>query len=276
MTIQRETSGSATSRLRSQLGSLPSAERRVAAVILADPAKTLRDSAATLAARAGSSPATVVRLAHRLAYSGFPELKIALAGEIGVTDRPGPVTDGWAIAMERDADAIREAARVLDAHALGAAADAIANGGETFFCGVGSSSGFAALCALRFSAIGVRASSAADPLTQRLHAEALRVGDVCVAISHTGESTETIDALHAARAARSYAIAVTSFAGSPITAQADATLVCTSQTAPATREGLFANPVALLSVLGALHAEVSARVSSREEIRARVQQRHTR
>jgi DNA-binding MurR/RpiR family transcriptional regulator len=233
----------------------------VAAVILGDPARTLRDSAATLAARAGSSPATVVRLAHRLAYSGFPELKIALAGEIGNADRPSPVTHGWASALERDADAIREAARVLDAHALVSAADAIATSGETFFCGVGSSSGFAALCALRFSAIGVRASSAADPVTQRLHAESLRAGDVCVAISHTGESTETIDALRAARATGSDAIAVTSFAGSPITAHADAILVCTGQAAPATREGLFANPVALLSVLGALHAEVSTRLS---------------
>jgi DNA-binding MurR/RpiR family transcriptional regulator len=263
MTLQRETTGSATSRLRAHLGSLPSAERRIAAVILDDPATVLRDSAASLAARAGSSPATVVRLAHRLAYPGFPDLKIALAGEVGSADPPRRVTDGWARVMERDAEAIREATRVLDAHALGSAADAISNGGETFFCGAGSSSGFAALCALRFSAIGVRASSASDPVTQRLHAEALREGDVCVAISHTGESTETIDALVGARASGGYGIAVTSFAGSPITNDADAVLVCTGQTAPATPEGLFANPIALLSVLGALHAEVSGRVSAR-------------
>lgn len=216
--------------------------------------------AASLAARAGSSPATVVRLAYRLGYAGFPELKIALAGELGPADRPRPAIEPWARVMERDAESVREAATALDAAALRSAADAIAHSAEAFFCGTGSSSGFAALCVLRFSAIGVRASSASDSLTQRLHAEALRAGDTCVAISHTGESTETIDALHAARAADAHAIAVTSFAGSPITAEADVTLVCTSQTAPATREGLFANPVALLSVLGALHAETRARV----------------
>jgi len=246
--------------MRSRLGGLPAAERRVAAVVLDDPAATIRDSAATLAARAGSSPATVVRLAYRLGYAGFPELKIALAGELGGADPPRPAVESWARVMERDADAIREAATVLDARALRSAAEAIANSGETFFCGTGSSSGFAALCALRFSAIGVRASSAGDALTQRLHAEALQAGDACVAISHTGESAETVGALHAARAGHAHAIAVTSFAGSPITAQADITLVCTTQAAPATREGLFANPVALLSVLGALHAEVSSRV----------------
>ena len=35
-------------------------------------------------------------------------------------------------------------------------------------------------------------------------------------------------------------------------------LVCTGEGSPAARE-LFANPVALLSVLGALHADVAAR-----------------
>ena len=260
MTVPSETGGSPSSRLRAALGGLPSAERRVAAVLLADPELAVHDTAATLAQRSGASAPTVVRLAYRLGYGGFPELKIALAGELG-GDRGGPATAGaepYAAVMERDAESIREAADALDPVALRAAAEAIARSGETFFCGTASSAGFAPLCALRFSAIGVRAASAGEPLTQRLHAESLRATDACVAISHTGESIETVEALRAARVAGATAIAVTSFAGSPVTEPAQITLVCTRQPAPATRETLFANPVALLSVLGALHAEVAA------------------
>ena len=98
-----------------------------------------------------------------------------------------------------------------------------------------------------------------DALVQHLQADTLRAGDVCVAISHTGESRDTIDVATAASRAGAITIGVTSSAGSPLTQAVQIALVCADQHDPAARE-LFANPVAIVSALGALHAGVAARL----------------
>jgi len=129
------------------------------------------------------------------------------------------------------------------------------------FAGVGGSAALAALAAFRFSALGVRATNAMDALVQHLNADTLRAEDVCVAISHTGESRDTIDVARAASAAGALTIGLTSSAGSPLTEAVRIALVCADQHDPAARQ-LFANPVAIVSALGALHAGVAALLPS--------------
>jgi DNA-binding MurR/RpiR family transcriptional regulator len=233
-------------------------------LVLADPSAVVHESVDQLAERAGVSTATIVRVSRRVGCRGFPALKIALARETGRSEPVGPVTrdpggDLHRWVMEQDARSIREAAEIIDPAALGVAANMIAGAGEVLFCGVGSSAGFASLCALRMASLGVHAGSDADPVAQRLRAQSLGAGDVCVGISHSGESHETIEAVRLARRAKAHTIAVTSFANSPLTRAAALVLICTSQPGPARPRELFANPVALLSTLGALHAEVAAR-----------------
>jgi DNA-binding MurR/RpiR family transcriptional regulator len=250
--------------LRSALDGLPVAERRVAELLLAEPASVVHESVGRLAQRSGASPATIVRLSRRLGYDGFAALKIALAHEGGRTDQFGHPRSAEATGaryqrvMEADASSIRDGAQAIDGAAMAAAADALAGAGEVLFCGVGGSATFAALAAFRFSALGMRASTAGDPLAQHLRSATLAAGDVCVGISHTGDSRDTIEAVATAAGMGAQTVGITSFAGSPLTEAVALTLVCTSEHNPAART-LFANPVALVSVLGALHAEVAAR-----------------
>ena len=77
------------SALRSQHGGLPEAEARVADAVLADPALVTSESVSDLAARAGSSTATVVRMCRRIGFDGFYRFKIALAHEIGMNRQFG-------------------------------------------------------------------------------------------------------------------------------------------------------------------------------------------
>jgi DNA-binding MurR/RpiR family transcriptional regulator len=236
----------------------------VAELLLAEPAAVVHESVGRLAQRSGASPATIVRLSRRLGYEGFAALKIALAHEGGRVDQFGhprsrdATQPRYLRVMEADAAAIRDGATAVDGAAMAAAADALADAGEILFCGVGGSAAFAALTAFRFSALGIRASTAADQLSQHLRAATLTAGDVCVGISHTGESRDTIEAVATAAETGARTVGVTSFAGSPLTQAAAVTLVCTSEHSRQARK-LFANPVALVSVLGALHAEVAAR-----------------
>jgi RpiR family carbohydrate utilization transcriptional regulator len=252
-----------STRVRSQLGRLPEAERRVAEVLLADAGGAIHESVGQLAGRAGVSPATVVRLSRRLGYEGFAALKIAIAQESGRTNQFGHPAPGIASSavpfvqvMAADAQSIRGAAQSIDAAAFARSRTAIANADEVLFAGVGGSAALAALAAFRFAALGVRASVSADALSQHLRAATLGAGDACVAISHTGESRDTIEAVTTAGQTGAATIGVTSFAGSPLTQAVDVALVCADAGDTAARE-LFANPIALVSVLGALHAGVA-------------------
>jgi DNA-binding MurR/RpiR family transcriptional regulator len=71
--------------VRLVLPSLPRAERRVAISLLGDYPAAGLETVASLAARAGTSGPTVLRLASRLGFSGFAELQRALRDEL--TDR---------------------------------------------------------------------------------------------------------------------------------------------------------------------------------------------
>ena len=248
--------------LRSELGRLPGAERRVAEVLLARAGEAIHHSVGELAGRAETSPATVVRLSRRLGYEGFAALKIALAQEAGATNPFGlprtgvdPSAPLAQQVMAADAQSLQGAAAALDRDAFARCQTAIDQAGEVLFAGVGSSAALAALAAFRFSALGVRATAVPDVLSQHLRAGTLGPGDACIAISHTGESRDTIEAVATAREAGAMTAGITSFAGSPLTAAVDIALVCAD---PAARE-LFANPVALVSALGALQAGVALR-----------------
>lgn len=264
VTVPNETSfrqaGQPSAVLRSGLDRLPAAERRVAEVLLARAGEAIHESVGELAERARTSPATVVRLSRRVGYDGFAALKIALAHEAGSVNQFGlpradadPSAPLYRQVMAADAQSLNGAAAAMDATAFGRCLAAITGAREVLFAGVGASAALAALAAFRFSALGVRASAIPDALTQHLRAGTLGPGDACVAISHTGESRDTIEAVTTAREAGATTAGITSFAGSPLTEAVDIPLVCAD---PAARE-LFANPVALVSVLGALQAGVA-------------------
>jgi DNA-binding MurR/RpiR family transcriptional regulator len=67
---------------------LAPAERKVAAIVLSDPETVAFGTVADLARRAGTSGATVVRLAAKLGYDGFPGLQGAVREEMARRLRP--------------------------------------------------------------------------------------------------------------------------------------------------------------------------------------------
>ncbi|MGH9039869.1 MAG: MurR/RpiR family transcriptional regulator [Acidimicrobiia bacterium] len=67
---------------------LAPAERKVAEIVLSDPEAVAFGTVADLARRAGTSGATVVRLAAKLGYDGFPGLQGAVREEMALRLRP--------------------------------------------------------------------------------------------------------------------------------------------------------------------------------------------
>ncbi|MFF9624714.1 MurR/RpiR family transcriptional regulator [Streptomyces griseosporeus] len=84
-------SGTLADEIRSRLGDLSPAERKVARVLLAGYPSAVFETVATIAERASVSTPTVLRCASRLGYRGFPDLQAALRAELDARNA-SPIT----------------------------------------------------------------------------------------------------------------------------------------------------------------------------------------
>jgi len=119
--------------LRSAYPALSEAERQIADFVLANPDLVLLSSVTELARESGVGASTVTRLAVKLGYQGYPELRTALAVELLNRDETGPepLGDGDdAAAAVRKVVAVgiqnlHDTAGLLDPAAVTTAAEAI-------------------------------------------------------------------------------------------------------------------------------------------------------
>jgi DNA-binding MurR/RpiR family transcriptional regulator len=256
-----------TAALRMHRPGLPDAEARIADAVLADPALVTSESVSELAARAGSSTATVVRLSRRIGFDGFTRFKIALAEEAGMTKQFGhpeisssdTATTVLESSMLADAGDLAAAIPLIDQTQFDAAAHAILDATDVLFAGLGTSAPLAQLGALWFLVAGIHASAVQDVQALDLNARLLRPGSACVLISHTGSSKDTVAIAQSARAADARTIAITSFARSPLTKACDIVLSTGNRSDPRTLE-LFTTRVVHVGLLAALHAAVVAQL----------------
>lgn len=258
-------------RVGQRLPMLRAAEGRVAEVLLADPSGAARSSVAALAARAGTSTATVVRCAQKFGFRGYHELRTTLARELAGT----APTRGFAVAVPADprlaalsgvtengARAVGDAAAHVDAAAFAAAVTALDGAERVLIAGVGGSAPLCQDGAARLGAIGLRVEAPADPQVQQLRARLLGVEDLCLALSYSGRSLATLGIVAAAAASGATTIAITSATETPLAIAVGHPLVVADGAAPAARLAL-ATRLAQLAVLDALIVAVAGRDEAR-------------
>jgi DNA-binding MurR/RpiR family transcriptional regulator len=252
-------------RVRATFPSLSEAEQRVGAVILEEPREVVFLPVKELAQRIGVSEATIVRCCRSLGFTGLRQLKLALAGEtltapqqvIHEAIRPGDsVLTVARKVLRSDQEAIADTLTVLDGAALERAVAAILAATRIEFYGIGSSMPVALDAYYRFARLGLPATVVTDPHMQAVSAAQLPPGAVAFAISHTGRTRETLNALQKARGAGATCILLSSYASTPLSRLADVELVT------AARETLFrtealASRLAHLSLIDALYVAVA-------------------
>ncbi len=137
--------------------------------------------------------------------------------------------------LRSSADALATAAATVDADVFAAVVDALTQARHVLVVGVGTSAPPAQNCAYRFRSIGLLAEAPPDILVQHVSAALLRRDAACLAVSHTGQTRETLAAITSARDAGAAAIGITSFHRSPLTEVCDHSPVAGShETKPAT------------------------------------------
>ncbi|MFL6026959.1 MAG: MurR/RpiR family transcriptional regulator [Friedmanniella sp.] len=259
-------------RVRGAMPSLRPAERRVAEAVLADPAKISESSITLVARQCQTSETTVLRFCRAIGLAGYPELRIALAraaqGEereqggtgplTGTIDKSDTLADVVAKVTYADARALEETGASLSIDELELAVTAVATARRVDVYGTGASSLVGQDLHLKLHRIGLVSfvwSEAHQALTS---ARLLTAADVAIGISHTGTTTETIDALRVARQQGATTVAVTNFARSPITDQAD--IVLTTAVRETTfRSGAMSSRISQLAVVDCLFTGVAQR-----------------
>jgi DNA-binding MurR/RpiR family transcriptional regulator len=255
-------------RLRAILPSLSRSEQRVAEQVLEDPRGVAASTITELAERCGTSETTVIRFCRTLGMSGYPQLRLTLATEVGRADTgsarvvgsdigPG---DDLAQIVEKiafaDARAVEETASQLDLKSLQAVVDALVAARRIDVYGVGASAFVAMDFQQKLHRIGQVAFAWSDTHIALTSAALLQPGDVAIGISHTGVTTDTIDALAEARRHGATTVAMTNFPRSAITEVADHVLT-TAVRETTFRSGAMASRLAQLTLVDFLFVGVA-------------------
>lgn len=259
-------------RIRGALPSLAPSERRVAEAVLADPAQAAMLSISALGSRAQTSVATVMRFSRAIGLGNYPQLRLALAGAAAREDALGgdrprvsadiSVSDSLDQVVQKivynEARALEETGARLDVETLGQAVEAVAQARRVDVFGVGASAFVGQDLHQKLHRIGRTAFIWTDAHAALTATALLGPGDVAIAISHSGETLDTVEPLQAAAERGATTIALTNFGGSPLADSADLVLTTCVRETPF-RSGATVSRIAQLAVVDCLFVGVAQR-----------------
>lgn len=219
-----------TVRIQALRNGLQPTERRVADVILDAPEVVVELTAQQLADRAGVARSSVVRASQTFGFRGYPQLRVALAAELGAaTPAPSDHGDGALGRMRRSIDraasSLPASTSLLEADEVERAVTAVVGAGRLLVVANGLSSPVASDLAMRLTAVGRPAEVIADVIAQQISARQLGSRDVCIVVSGSGANEASLRAAAAAATGGAVVIAITSFAASPLVERATHALV---------------------------------------------------
>ena len=218
--------------IKEQLEDMYLAERKVAEYILSNPQTAIRQNVTDLAEASGVSDATVIRVCKRLGYTGFYQMKIYLAEELGRSQFTGyqdSATNpkcGKEVIQCLTRDLLR-IADLLDEEKLQHCVNMICNSRRVFICAVGNTIPVAMDFSFRLCRLGINASC--DVIAE--HGLASMVcgdeKDLLIAVSHSGSSKYVVQTVEVANRKSMQTMAVTGSSSSPIARKVQYALLTT-------------------------------------------------
>lgn len=220
-------------KIRNEYGKMSAVESRIADVIMSDPDQLPRMNIAQLAATAHVSEGSIINFSNKLGVQGFRALKIELARETdtraalsfgSVTPRDTP----WSALRKVSGNAVeafQKTCQSICEEDLQAVAEMLMSAKRIDIYGAGDSGLMAQDAYLHFMRSGFPAYAVTDYLTIGISASQLDEQCVALAISHTGQTEEIVDAMRIARAHKAKTICITSSLVSELSDVCDMSLV---------------------------------------------------
>ena len=201
---------------------LKCAEKKAADYLLLHPQQAACHSITESAKQAGCSEATLVRLARKLGYGGYAQMKQALLPAEAVTELDLPLPYGD-IGAGRDGSAVirrvfcvaiqalEDTMQLLDDEAYNKCLAYIIHAGKILTAGAGDAYTVAYSAYLKFSRIGLTAVCPADFDVQLMEASGMGPDDVLFLISHSGETRTLCQVAETAGKKGTHIITVTNY-----------------------------------------------------------------
>jgi RpiR family transcriptional regulator, repressor of rpiB and als operon len=216
--------------------------------------------------KAGVSEAMVVKIAKKLGFSGYRDLRQNVANysrlqlaemqeDLSPEDTASEIVNK---VFRASIQALEETLAIADVEAFERAAKFIYDARQRDLYGVGGSAQIARDVSHKFLRIGVRTAVFDDAHMMAMSASLLEAEDLAIGFSHTGATTVVIDAMQLARQRGARTIVVTNYLNSPITQYADVVLCSTARGSPLLGENAAAR-VAQLNILDAIFVLVAQR-----------------
>lgn len=245
-------------------------EKRIADQFLQHPENAAELSIAELARRCDTSTTSVVRFCKRLGYDHVRELRnhvlrdsarqtfdtAALPDVSGDIDRDDTLADIVAKVSLAETLSLADTAKVLDTESLRRSVEAITGAARIDIFGVGASAIVGLDLQRKLVRIGHTALEWSDPHAAWTAAATLRPGNVAIAVSHSGSTTDTIEFLMLARRSGATTIAITNHSGAPLADQADIVLT-TAARETGFRSGALGSRIAQLMVVDCIFIGVA-------------------
>lgn len=219
--------------IRNHYNTLTRLERRLADYILGNSASVVTMSVAALSEASGVAGSAVIRFCKTMGYTGFSQFRLTLAMELA--SRPAQImpslhsTDTAREIADKVFDCsirtLRNTISLLDFPILDKLVDTIMHADRICIFGVGTSSPVAEDAEYRFLQLGYPASSYKDILFMPIAALNMKKGEVAIAVSHSGRTTATLEALQLAGEQGASTVAITSYCKSPLAEIADFPLI---------------------------------------------------
>ncbi len=254
------------SNISTLFNSFTKSEKRVAEYILQNRSQIMYMSITELSEKSSVGESSIFRFCKGLGYTGYQEFKIAVAQSLSGENSDATYTIGTEILLNDSLEemaskvkmtnisALDETENLLDYGVLREAVEKMVEADKIRFFGIGSSLITAMEGHNKFLRIMNKAELTVDSHLQAMSAALMTDKEVAIVISYSGQTKDSIEVAKMAKASGAYVIAITRFHKSPMTAFADATLLCGANEGPL-QGGSLSAKIAQLYLLDVLYFE---------------------
>lgn len=243
-------------------------EEMIASFISNYPEKIIHGTINQVAVELDLADSTVFRFCKRLGYSGFQDMKIAIASEqssnLNEIHEKIEKSDDEKTVLEKifqsNLQTLEDTLDVIDEEYFSEAVDKILGSNRVEFFGAGGSNAVAMDGYHKLIRTGLSINYQVDSHLQMMSASQLKKGDVGILISHTGHTKDILEILDVLKENEVFTIGITGFAGSPLNQEADISLNTLSEETDFRSEAL-ASRIAQLTILDALYVNVMMKLN---------------